>query len=246
MARKLGDLLMGIGTVLKGLDSLGTALGFTSDDDDGRDAMQGALPMRQTRGGVYLPSFNMDKDRPKLVTHTVRNIDDRIKHILEKIKTGRHDPEVIEWAQKVVSQKCGGDGEDEDSGEWCVAERDYKGEATAMFNAVRKRIRYVYDPRGMDLYKSAKRNLRWRASDCDDYVVTLGSALEAIGHSTILAVAEVKGGSPGWNHIWLIDELKGEDGKKEMFHCDASVEKPAGWHAPKSKIAQFKAVHVPE
>lgn len=226
---KWSGILQGLGTLMSGLEKLGEYIGT---DDEAR-----------LRGATPLDPAGRPRERPPILTLFEQDdIDSRLREIVKLIQAGRTDPAVIEWANTVVSQQCGTD--EDGTTEWCVAEKDHEGEAKAMFLAHRNRVRYVYDPRSVDLYKGARRTLKWRAGDCDCQVVSLGSALEAIGHRVALAVAEVEGGEPGWNHIWLVDLLPPQKPERAL-HMDPTVNRECGWHVPRKMVKRFKTIRVP-
>jgi len=168
--------------------------------------------------------------------YDVKNIDERVSHIVGLVQRGRTDPKVVMLARRVVSQKCGDD--------WCIPERDYSGEVRAIFAEVRKRVRYVRDAWGVDQFTGARRSLyESHGGDCDDYVVTLGSMLQAIGYPVKLRVIQTVG-SPDWSHIYLVVGLPPEQPSK-WASLDASVNEPPGWEAPASQIRKKRDYWVP-
>ena len=89
-------------------------------------------------------------------------------------------------------------------------------------------------------------------SQCDDYAITMGALLGAIGHNPKLKVIAATNGDPGaqadWNHIYLLDCLPaggavaGTGGR--CVPMDASVNKPFGWEAPKNRIYKQKVFDI--
>ncbi len=65
-----------------------------------------------------------------------------------------------------------------------IADKDWKGEANAIFRYVRDNIRYVKDVRGCETLQSPIQTLRLMQGDCDDHAILSASLLEAIGHPT--------------------------------------------------------------
>lgn len=47
---------------------------------------------------------------------------------------------------------------------------------------VQQNIRYVHDPKDMELVQTPEKTLQWLAGDCDDQAVLVSSLLESIGH----------------------------------------------------------------
>lgn len=162
--------------------------------------------------------------------HDVHSIDERVGHIIRLIQKGRSDPKVIGLARQVISKRCGED--------WCIAERDYKGEVRAIFAEVRRRVRYVRDEWGADTFSAPGKTLAWAGGDCDDYTIVLGSLLQAIGYPVKLRVIRTTD-SPEWNHIYLVVGIP-PGGPTQWVPLDASVNKPAGWEAPRDMIAAVR------
>jgi len=168
--------------------------------------------------------------------YTVRNINDRVKYIVKGIQSGREDPEVRKFALQVVNRKCGK--------RWCIDERDTWGEAKAIFDAVRENVRYTGDIYMLDTFQHpSKWTLKYHGGDCDDYTITLGSALQSIGHQVMLRIIQTND-NEDFNHIFLLDGIPPGDPQKWVA-LDASTNKPAGWHPPMNQIVKMKDYVVP-
>lgn len=205
----------------------------------GYDALRkGRSDDRRRRGGLG-DGRDRDSDEPRAKNFDAKNINQRIKHIVGLIQRGRADPKVKGVAIQAVSQKCGRD--------WCIPERDYAGEVKAIFAETRKRVRYVYDARGIDQYVAAKRTMQWGGGDCDDSAVVISSLLGAIGYPTRLRVIRTRdaGLPPGeFNHIYVLVGLP-PNAPQKWVPLDASVNEPAGWEAPRDMVAEHKDYEVP-
>jgi len=94
------------------------------------------------------------------------NIDDRIDMILDEIYLGKADPVVRQLVGKIISN---------------VEEKDYMGELQAIFNWVRKNIRYTRDPHNLELFQKPKRILELKTADCDDLSILIGGMVQNIG-----------------------------------------------------------------
>lgn len=70
-------------------------------------------------------------------------------------------------------------------------------------------------------------------SQCDDYVITLGSMLQSIGYPVKLRVIQTPG-APDWSHIYLLVGVPPDNPR--WVPLDASVNEPPGWEAPPSQI----------
>lgn len=79
----------------------------------------------------------------------------------------------------------------------------------------------------------------WTTSQCDDYVVLLGSMLMSIGHPIRIRVIQTQD-KGSWSHVYLTtpryfmdDPRYRADAAWEAVDC--SVDKPCGWEAPGAK-----------
>lgn len=163
----------------------------------------------------------------------VRTIQDRVAMVHKQMVASTKDPKVYALAREVLTR--GGN-----DGEWPVAEKDHKGEVTALFNEVRKRVRYTWDPTDYDAFQTAVRTLELHAGDCDDMTILLGALCRSIGHQVRSRVVQTKDAS-SWNHIYLV--VKVGNG---WMPLDASVNKPAGWEVPREMVLKMKDFEVVE
>lgn len=154
----------------------------------------------------------------------VSSLDDRMRFIVQLIREGRIDPVIREWSAKVLSRRCGDD--------WCVREKDRANEIKAIFDALRRQVRYTGDVWSNDTYSAARHTLKLGIADCDDYVITGCSALESVGIRTRAVVIETTDGVGDWDHIYL----HADDGAGSWVAFDASVPRPCGWEAPPSMV----------
>jgi hypothetical protein len=84
-----------------------------------------------------------------------------------------------------------------------VSGKDHVGEARALFEWVRRHVRYQKDPVGIETVQSPVVTLRLRAGDCDDHAALLASLAIAVG---IPARFRVLGASAD-NFIHIVPEL---------------------------------------
>jgi transglutaminase-like putative cysteine protease len=124
-----------------------------------------------------------------------------------------------------------------------VPERDWWGEVKTLFGAIRKNVRYVRDIHNIDTFQSPKRTLEFGGGDCDDYSITLGAALQSIGYPVKVRIVQTHG-SPDFNHIFLLVGMPPRN-PGNWYSLDASVNKPAGWHPPRSMLTRIKDYDVP-
>lgn len=88
-----------------------------------------------------------------------------------------------------------------------LRQKDFEGEARALFRFVRDDIRYVRDIRGVETLHRPQDMLKIQAGDCDDKATLLAALIEAIGGRTrFIAVAMVPG---QFCHVWVQAWLNG-------------------------------------
>ena len=160
----------------------------------------------------------------------VKSLNQRLATIIASAEDGKTNPMVVAWTRRVTSAK----GRD---GNWLAAEKDTAKEIELIRNAVRRDIRYTSDPVGVDLYSSAQKTLEMRAGDCDEMNAFTLAALKSIGINADFKVIRTKGSSTP-DHIYLMasDTKNGAAGK--MIPVDTTVDKPYGWEAPPSMVAE--------
>lgn len=160
--------------------------------------------------------------------HEIKGIEDRIKHIQGRISKGKVNPKVYEFTREATSKKCGD--------KWCIEEKDNLGEAKAVYDHIRKNVRYTSDILGIDTYQHPKHTISMKSADCDDYSSLVCASLLSLGIPCRLKVIRTKD-SNEWNHIWAEAGLPRANPTK-WYAMDASVPKPFGWRAPPSMIAE--------
>lgn len=102
------------------------------------------------------------------------------------------------------------------------------GEVCALFDFVKRNIRYTRDIYRVELLHSARRMLELRAGDCDDMTILLGSMLMSTGHPVRLVLAGFRRNRPhSYSHIYPEVRVGGR-----WVAIDATVDKPIGWAPP--------------
>lgn len=113
--------------------------------------------------------------------------------IVETLPTGRVTPETLNRMAAIVRKYK------RDANTAMVARvltdgvsgRDGRALARRLQEWVRDGIRYVYDPRGVELLQTPPQTLKIRSGDCDDQAILLATLLESLGFSTrLIAVSE--------------------------------------------------------
>ena len=236
----IGKIFAGLGTLISGISSLKSGLdGIFGDGEPSSGKLEKGKVVSQGSGA-------------KATYHTVKSIDERLKHIHDMIKRSYRTPRLRAMAVEVVSQKCGE--------KWCTPEKNNPEEVKAVFAFVRKHVRYVRDPIGIDTFQHALRTLHKDVSsigfgggDCDDYTIVLGSMLGAIGFPVKSRIIQTTD-ADSWNHIYLLVGLPPRNPPKQAgapgtarlssgqgwIPLDASVTKPAGWEAPRKMITKWR------
>lgn len=219
--------------------ALGKLLEWVQAGISGAKLLSTALGMTETVRESAPPAGTPNLRGAKLSAHNVYTIDQRVALIVKLVQQGATDPEIIAGARGIVSKKCGK--------EWCLKERDWRGEVVALFDQTRRDVRWVRDPDGVDFFSSAKNTLKMRGGDCDEFSSLLGARLRAIGYPVELVVVEthsapVKG---EYEHVYLCTGWQKDDGEWEAMFLDPSVDKPAGWHVPESQVVRLRSFAVP-
>lgn len=109
-----------------------------------------------------------------------------------------------------------------------VCPKDRLGEVCALFDWVRRNIRYTRDIFRVELLHSARRMLELRAGDCDDMTILLGAMLMSTGHPVRLILAGFRPNKPHmYSHIYPEAFIRGR-----WIPIDASANRPMGWAPP--------------
>src|SRR6266496_3360906 len=109
-----------------------------------------------------------------------------------------------------------------------VRPKNRMGEVCALFDFVKRNIRYTRDIFRVELLHSARRMLELRAGDCDDMTILLGAMLMATGHPVRLVLAGFRPNKPHvYSHIYPEVNVRGR-----CIAIDATVDKPLGWEPP--------------
>lgn len=160
---------------------------------DGREPDEGDVHVARPRGG----------DKMKATKHDVGSLEERIGLLRDLALKGSEDATTRDFAVRAVSRKCGED--------WCVEERDYDGEVTALYDAVRRQVRYVRDVYGVDTYTASRRTLQMGGADC----FPKGTLLLRHDHE-LVPIEEIKIGDEIWGldrwskvvNVWYKGSLK--------------------------------------
>lgn len=155
------------------------------------------------------------------------NIDDRISWIEYEINVGKRNEDIREIAAAALRG---------------MPPREWKKEATALFEWTRKNVRYTLDPHNVELFQSARRSAEVGIGDCDDQAITLASLLQSVGIPVRLRVIGLRG-SRQFQHVYILAGLP-PDAPREWFPLDASREFAAGWELPESERGMLRDYDV--
>jgi transglutaminase-like putative cysteine protease len=109
-----------------------------------------------------------------------------------------------------------------------VRPKDRFGEVYALFDWVRRNVRYTRDIFRVELLHSARRMLELRAGDCDDMTILLGAMLMSTGHPIRLVLAGFRPNKPHvYSHIYPEVHVRGR-----WLPIDATMHRPIGWAPP--------------
>jgi len=109
-----------------------------------------------------------------------------------------------------------------------VPAKDRWGEVCALFDWVRRNVRYTRDIFRVELLHTPRRMLELRAGDCDDMTILLGAMLIATGHPVRLALTGFRRHKPHiYSHIYPEVNVRGR-----WIALDATMERPIGWAPP--------------
>jgi transglutaminase-like putative cysteine protease len=111
---------------------------------------------------------------------------------------------------------------------YAVRPKDRFGEVCALFDWVRRNIRYTRDIFQVELLHSARRMLELQAGDCDDMTILLGAMLKSTGHPVRLVLAGFRPRKPhSYSHIYPQVNVRGR-----WIAIDATADHPMGWEPP--------------
>src|SRR4030095_85854 len=109
-----------------------------------------------------------------------------------------------------------------------VKPKNRMGEVCALFDFVKRNVRYTRDIFRVELLHSARRMLELRAGDCDDMTILLGAMLLSTGHPVRLVLAGFRPNRPhAYSHVSPEVNVAGR-----CLKVDATVDKPIGWEPP--------------
>lgn len=179
-----------------------------------------------------------DPNGPRARIRHVHTIDQRLAAVMEQMNRSVRDPYIRHLAGQLVSKRCRQPNPRLGDGGWCLAERDYWGEVKVIYQFVRANVRYVRDIHHIDTFQTARRTLEMRSGDCDDFAITLGALLMAVGFPVRTKTIQTTNATD-FNHIYLQVGLPPTKPTRWKT-LDASTPNGPGWEAPRSMIARAR------
>lgn len=156
-----------------------------------------------------------------VVTGENINIDDRVDLMIDQVLDSRSDKRVYQILGQILKG---------------VPERDWDGEVSAIFNWVKKNIRYTRDPLDVELFRSARASYRDRIGDCDDMSIMLAALLRAAGYVCKFRVIGLTEGV--YEHVYVVCGIPPEEPERWVA-LDPSQPQGPGWEVEKSKIKEI-------
>jgi hypothetical protein len=106
-----------------------------------------------------------------------------------------------------------------------VRPKDRLGEVSALFEWVRRNVRYTRDVWQVETLHTARRMIELRAGDCDDMTILLGAMLMSTGHPVRLVLAGYHPAKPqAYTHIYPEVNVRGR-----WIALDSTLPHPLGW-----------------
>ena len=134
-----------------------------------------------------------------------KHIKSSLKKIGELIESGSHDWQVRQLATAITAP---------------VPSKNPTAEIAAIYDWVRKNIRYRYDPLDLEMLQSATRTVKERAGDCDCLTILIGSLCRSIGHNVLIRAVGSSKTAPEHVSAIVFD-------RQRWINCDPVLE-PSG------------------
>lgn len=109
-----------------------------------------------------------------------------LKAMVRYARSGQKDVGVITLARNLL--KSAG-----------IAEKDWRGEMTALQHFARDQIRYTRDPENAEMVQTPARTLDIQTGDCDDKATLLAALLGSVGFPTRFVAVGFRGGP--YSHV---------------------------------------------
>lgn len=165
----------------------------------------------------------------------IDTIEQRVGLINYYISEGKKDAMVRRLASNILNQRCGND--------WCVPEKNWEAEVSAIFYWLRNNVRYTLDPNELELFQRARRSLENRTADCDDQVILAGAILQSVGYPVRIVIIDT-GSDEGWNHVYIHVGVPPMGPKKWIAFDLTATKEPLGWEMPNYAVRRKRVFEV--
>ncbi len=135
-----------------------------------------------------------------------------VQHMLRIANDGSKDPSIIELARGITRD---------------LPNKDYVAELEAIFLWVKKHVRYVRDPWGLETLATPKHTaLVSGVGDCDEHATLIAALARAIGHRAGFRCVQTPG-SYGFSHVYA---LVGPGNNDVWYAADTTAARASfGW-----------------
>lgn len=140
---------------------------------------------------------------------------------------GHRNPEVVMLAQQIVNH---------------LPSKDYRGEADAILQFMKRHVRYRYDPAGLEYVSTPWYTLLVSGNeDCDGHATAIAALAMALGHRAAFRTVKGDPGRPdAWSHVYPVIGIV-ESGKTVWLTADSTQkESYLGWDPPEGKLFGMK------
>ena len=147
-------------------------------------------------------------------------IAETLKHMRGLVQQGKSDMGIRDLANKIVKPVKG---------------KAWFWQMWAVFEWVRKKIRYTLDTNSIEVIQGAEKTVSLGYGDCDDFCVLISTLLEQLGYATCFCALGFE--EPGqFTHVIVLAELTGE---LDIVSLDATEPEPMGWFPPGATCAML-------
>jgi hypothetical protein len=118
-----------------------------------------------------------------------------------------------------------------------VGSKDYVAEAGAIYDYVKRHVRYRLDPVALEWVQTPLYTLTTQQGDCDDHAMLIAALAMAAGHRGAFRTVKGDPDRPeSWSHVYgVIGVVKG--GQTEWLAADTTQNGATlGWNPPESKL----------
>jgi transglutaminase-like putative cysteine protease len=136
-----------------------------------------------------------------------------LKQMRDLVRLGRLDPRLRDLALLIVRD---------------VPSKFWLGELAAIFNFVKKNIRYRLDTRDVEVLQSAPVTLALGYGDCDDRSILTATLCEHCGHTCTLVALGFEP-EENYSHVLVMADGGNETGPIPL---DTTEPHPMGWFPP--------------